>query len=124
MRQCLEKFVWISSLMAYYHKDFYSEILDLNILKSVLRLTSDNYSLDVRQNAIMAICLFTLDDKMYDQMLKNNVIEVILELCMDPNQDPVIKEFSILTVVHFALNKQSVGELIDKGVMKLFDTFK
>ena len=34
-----------------------------------------------------------------------------------------MKQFSTLALVHFALNKQSINILIEKGVMDLFNSF-
>ncbi len=35
-----------------------------------------------------------------------------------------LRQFSTLAVVHFALNKQSINILIQKGVMNLFNSFR
>ena len=46
-----------------------------------------------------------------------------MQLCRDKNQDVVVKQFSTLALVHFALNPKSIKILIEKGVLNLFDTF-
>ena len=56
-------------------------------------------------------------------MVKFNVIEKILEMCMDVNEEVVVREFSTLAVVHFALNKNCIDILIEKGVMNIFESF-
>lgn len=46
-----------------------------------------------------------------------------MELCRDQDQDVVVKQFSTLALVHFALNPKSIKILIERGVLNLFDTF-
>jgi hypothetical protein len=35
----------------------------------------------------------------------------------------MVKQYSTLALVHFALNEKSIQILIEKGVLELFDTF-
>ena len=46
-----------------------------------------------------------------------------MSLCKDKDQDVVVKQFSTLALVHFALNRKSIKILIEKGVLNLFDAF-
>ena len=46
-----------------------------------------------------------------------------MDLCKDATGDIQVKQFSTLALVHFALNKQSINILIEKGVMDLFNSF-
>lgn len=46
-----------------------------------------------------------------------------MQLCRDKDQDVVVKQFSTLALVHFALNRKSIKILIEKGVLNLFDAF-
>ena len=40
---------------------------------------------------------------------------------MDPNLEISIKRFSTLALVHFALSRESIQILLDKGIMDLFN---
>ena len=57
---------------------------------------------------------------MFEDILKKDVIDLILEICREKDQIIEIKLYSTLCLVHFALNKKSIKMLIDKGVMELF----
>jgi hypothetical protein len=46
-----------------------------------------------------------------------------MTLCRDKTQDTIVKQYSTLALVHFALNRKSIKILIDKGVLGLFDAF-
>lgn len=60
---------------------------------------------------------------MFDELIKRGVIDLVMDLCKDTSGDIQIKQFSTLALVHFALNKQSINILIEKGVMDLFNSF-
>ena len=44
-----------------------------------------------------------------------------MDLCMDPKLEISIKRFSTLALVHFALSRESINILLEKGVMDLFN---
>jgi len=60
---------------------------------------------------------------MFDELIKRGVIDLVMELCKDASGDILVKQYSTLALVHFALNKRSINILISKGVMDLFNSF-
>ena len=60
---------------------------------------------------------------MFDELIDKKVIDLVLALCKDLKDDIKVKEYSTLSLVHFALNKRSINFLIEKGVMDLFNSF-
>jgi hypothetical protein len=72
---------------------------------------------------VIALSLLTYHDGMFDELLEKRVIDFVMSLCKDTRDDIIVKEYSTLALVHFALNKRSINFLIDKGVMDLFNNF-
>jgi len=65
----------------------------------------------------------TYNEKLFDEIIKQGVIDLIMELCRDQLQELQVRQYSTLALVHFALSKKSIKILISKGVLDLFDTF-
>ena len=63
----------------------------------------------------------TYHEVLFHQLIHENVIDMIMDLCMDPTQEISVKKFSTLALVHFALSKESIQLLLDKGIMDLFN---
>jgi hypothetical protein len=106
-----------------FHQDLYQLIINQKLLGFILKISDQKYSNTVRSNAVLAISLLTYNDKLFDEIIKWGVIDLIMDLCQDQNQDIVVQQFSTLALVHFALNEKSLNMLIEKGVLDLFDTF-
>ena len=98
-------------------------IISQNILGFILKISDQKYSSAIRSNSVLAISLLTYNELLFDEIIKQGVIDLIMNLCQDQNQDRTVQEFSTLALVHFALNKKSINILIEKGVLDLFDTF-
>lgn len=76
----------------------------------------------MRSNAVLAISLLTYHESLFNELISNGVIDIVMNLCMDQQGDLQVKQFSTLALVHFALSKQSINILIDKGIMDLFNS--
>lgn len=87
----------------------------------IIKLVDAKYSVTIRSNAVLAISLLTYHDFLFQELINNNVIDMIMDLCMDPALEISIKRFSTLALVHFALSKESITILLEKGVMDLFN---
>ena len=57
---------------------------------------------------MLAISLLTYHEVLFHELINLNVIDMIMDLCMDQSQDIAIKKFSTLALVHFALSKESI----------------
>jgi hypothetical protein len=106
-----------------FHKDMFDHIIRLNLLKFILKISQEKYPSEVRSNAVLAISLLTYNEKLFDEIIDKGVIDLIMELCRDPNQEIEVRKYSTLALVHFALSKKSIKILIEKGVLDLFDKF-
>lgn len=89
----------------------------------MIKISDNTYPNTIRSNAVLAISLLTYNERLFDQIIDQKVIDLIMQLCRDKDQDIVVKRFSTLALVHFALNPKSIRILIEKGVLNLFDTF-
>ena len=116
------KVSWMTALISFY-PDMIEEIIKLNLLDFIIKLCSQQYSTEIRANAVLALSLLTYHDAMFDELLKKKVIDLVMALCKDIRDDIKVKEYSTLALVHFALNKRSINFLIEKGVMELFNIF-
>lgn len=115
----LEKVSHLITLIAF-HSDLLPVIIKTQLLNSfIIKMMNPKYSVTIRSNAIIAIALLSYHEALFKDLIKDNVIDVIIELCTDPLTDLSIKRYSTLALVHFALNRQSLEILLDKGVMDL-----
>ena len=72
---------------------------------------------------MLAISLLTYNENLFDEIINEGVIDLVMALCRDQAQEISVKQYSTLALVHFALNRKSIRILIDRGVLNLFDTF-
>ena len=98
-------------------------IISLDLLQFILKLSEAKYPNKIRSNAVLAKSLLTYNEKLFDEIIKQGVIDLIMELCRDQDQELQVRQYSTLALVHFALSKKSIKILISKGVLDLFDTF-
>ena len=103
-----------------FHPDMLQLIVQTKLLKFIIQLIDAKYSVTIRSNAVLAISLLTYHQTLFNELINNNVIDMVMNLCMDPRLELSIKRYSTLALVHFALSRESISILLDKGVMDLF----
>jgi hypothetical protein len=118
----LEKISQMTTLVCFY-PDMIDQIVRLNLLEFIIKISGPQYASSIRSNAVLALSLLTYHEKMFDELIKRGVIDLVMELCKDVSGDILVKQYSTLALVHFALNKRSINILISKGVMDLFNSF-
>ena len=118
----LEKLSWLATLISF-HQDMFDQIIKIKLLQFVIKISDSSYPSAIRSHAVLAISLLTYNEKLFDEIIEQGVIDLIMSLCKDKDQDIVVKQFSTLALVHFALNRKSIKILIEKGVLNLFDAF-
>ena len=80
------------------------------------------YSATIRSNAFIAVALISYHEALYNDLVGTNVIDLVMEDCMDPQTDLSIKKYSTLALVHFAFNGNNLNILLEKGVLQVFNT--
>ena len=116
----LEKVSHLTTLVAF-HADMLPTIISSKILNFIINLVDKKYSVTIRSNAVLAISLLTYHEVLFQELITNNVIDMIMDLCMDPKEDISVKRFATLALVHFALARDSIQLLLEKGIMNLFN---
>ena len=104
-----------------FHPDMLKRIVEVRIMNFIIKLVDAKFSVTIRSNAVLAISLLTYHETLFHELIENNVIDMIMDLCMDPLLEISIKRFSTLALVHFALSRESINILLEKGVMDLFN---
>lgn len=94
----------------------------MKLLKFIISLVESKSSASVRSNAVLAISLLTYHESLFNELISNGVIDIVMNICMDVNGEIQVKQFSTLALVHFALSKKSINILIEKGIMDLFNS--
>ena len=118
----LEKLSTLATLISF-HQDMDEHIKRINLLQFVIGITQQQYPSAIRSNAVLAISLLTYNENLFDDIIRCGVVDIVMQLCRDSDQELHVKQYSTLALVHFALNPKSIKILIDRGVLKLFDTF-
>ena len=78
----LEKLSWLVTLISF-HKDMFEHIIKLDLLKFILKIADQKYPNKIRSNAVLAISLLTYNEKLFDEIIKQGVIDLIMDLCRD-----------------------------------------
>jgi len=79
----LEKISHLTTLVAF-HSDMLPNIISSNLLSFIIKLLDMNYSVTIRSNAVLAISLLTYHEVLFQELINNNVIDMVMDLCMDP----------------------------------------
>ena len=103
----LEKVSHLTTIIAF-HSDMLQRIIDVKLLPFIIKLVDMKYSVAIRSNAVLAISLLTYHEVLFQELISNNIIDMIMDLCMDVHQEISVKRFSTLALVHFALAKDSI----------------
>ena len=119
----VEKLSHMTTLICY-HTDMLDYIIDMKLLKFILKLVEPKFAPAIRSNAVHSISMLTYHERLFDELMNSGIIDLLMELCMDPKGDIQVKQFSTLALVHFALSKRSIQLLLDKGIMDLFSALK
>lgn len=82
----LEKISQMITLICFY-PDMIDQIIKLNLLEFIIKISESTYSSSVRSNAVLALSLLTYHEKMFDELIKRGVIDLVMELCKDNGGD-------------------------------------
>ena len=115
----LEKVSHLTTLVSF-HPDMLQRIIDTKLLGFIIKLVDKKYNNTVRANAVLAISLLTYHEVLFHELIGNGVIDMVMDLCMDQSEDVSVKRFGTLALVHFALARDSIALLLEKGIMNLF----
>jgi hypothetical protein len=59
-----------------------------------MKIVDPVFPTQVRANGVLAISLLSYHEVLFKQILENNVIDMILFICMDPDTDENIKLYA------------------------------
>lgn len=82
----LEKLSWMTTLICF-HPDMINEIIHLRLLAFIIKLVEPKFPAAIRSNAVLAISLLTYHEQLFDELISNGVIDLVMNLCMDVNGD-------------------------------------
>ena len=119
-KNILKKVSWLNCLIAFNVDEMFDTIKDINLFGFIIKTLDPKFPPVVRANGVLAISLLSYHKSLFNLILDNNVIEIILKITMDPNTEETIKLYATQALVHYALNKDSIDILIEKGVMSIF----
>ena len=57
------------------------------MLKFIISLVESKFSASIRSNAVLAISLLTYHESLFNELISNGVIDIVMDLCMDQNGD-------------------------------------
>lgn len=61
----LEKLSWLATLISF-HEDMFDQIIKINLLQFVIKISNSSYPSPIRSNAVLAISLLTYNEKLFD----------------------------------------------------------
>ena len=59
----------------------------MKLLKFIISLVESKFSASIRSNAVLAISLLTYHESLFNELINNGVIDIVMDLCMDQNGD-------------------------------------
>lgn len=80
----LEKISRLITVIAFQHENMYKNILDLNMIHFIMKISEPAFTSEIRSNAVFAISLLTYNEKLFDEIIKQRVIDKVLQLCNNP----------------------------------------
>lgn len=86
----LEKLSWMTTLICF-HPDMIDQIIHLRLLAFIIRLVDPKFAPAIRSNAVLAISLLTYHESLFDELIANGVIDLVMNLCMDVGGDLQVK---------------------------------
>ena len=78
----LEKLSWMTTLICF-HPDMIEQIVNLRLLNFIIKLVDNKFPPPVRSNAVLAISLLTYHEQLFNELISNGVIDIVMNLCMD-----------------------------------------
>lgn len=82
----LEKLSWMTTLICF-HPDMIEQIVSLRLLNFIIKLVDNKFPPAVRSNAVLAISLLTYHEQLFNELISNGVIDIVMNLCMDQQGD-------------------------------------
>lgn len=82
----LEKLSWMTTLICF-HPDMIDQIVGLKLLNFIIKLVDNKFPAPVRSNAVLAISLLTYHESLFNELISNGVIDIVMSLCMDAQGD-------------------------------------
>ena len=79
----LEKVSHLTTLVAF-HSDMLPTIIQSKLLAFIIEMTNTKFSVTIRSNAVLAISLLTYHEVLFHELINNNVIDMVMDLCVDP----------------------------------------
>ncbi len=70
-----------------FHPDMIEQIVSLRLLNFIIKLVESKFSATIRSNAVLAISLLTYHESLFNELIGNGVIDIVMDLCMDVNGD-------------------------------------
>ena len=63
------------------------QIIKLNLLQFIIKISGKDFPSKIRSNAVLALSLLTYHEKMFDELIKRGVIDLVMDLCKDVSGD-------------------------------------
>ena len=61
----------------------FDQIIKIDLLQFVIKISHNSYPSPIRSNAVLAISLLTYNERLFDQIIDQGVIDLIMQLCRD-----------------------------------------
>ncbi len=80
----------MTTLVCFY-PDMIDQIIRLNLLEFIIKISGRQFSSSIRSNAVLALSLLTYHEKMFDELIRRGVIDLVMDLCKDASGDILVK---------------------------------
>lgn len=84
-------------------------------------MSQKEFQKQIRINSLVSIMLLTYNKDLFQQLIARQVLDMLIGFIKTRDADFDIKEVTVQTLVHFALEADSIRMLIDKNVISLFE---
>jgi hypothetical protein len=61
--------------------------VQLKLLNFIIKLVDTKFSPTIRSNAVLAISMLTYHESLFEELINNGVIDLVMNLCMDTGGD-------------------------------------
>ena len=90
----LHKLSWLTVLISFNIQKETEEILKLDLFPMIMKFIHADMPSNIRSKGVLAISLLSHCDRVFELIIKLDLIDIILELAMNPNQDKLTQQYS------------------------------
>lgn len=119
----LEQLSNLALTMAKY-PDMHDMVEKLDLLSFIFKICGKEFSMQIRINGLVSIWLLTYNQSIFQQLLGRQVLDMLIGFVKAKDTEFEVKEVSMQTLIHFALDSEAINTLIEKDIITVYESME